>query len=125
VDSDYIKQVLLVLQDNPTASNLDFLVTAYTNLGYLSADAQQQADEADARRKYEVANAYLNAKKSGDKVTDRQAEALAEVQTWDYRTAAIEAAAKASKLKNLLQSVEQAINAIKFIGRYDSPMRLP
>ena len=125
MSDDYVKRVLLTLQDNPTASNLDFLVEAYANIGYLSADAQTQADEAEAFRKFRVAEAYLAAKRGGEKVTDRQAEALAEVNTWEFRQASIEAAGKAAKLKNLLESVEQAINAIKFLGRYDSPVTLP
>lgn len=123
--SEYVTKVLAVLQSGPTSGDLDFLVEAYANVGYLAAQAEGDADMAEAKRKHEEAVAYLEAKKSGDKMTDKQAEATAQVATWHFRNAELEARTKARKLRNLLESVEQAINAIKFLGRYDSPVKLP
>lgn len=125
VATDYAARVLAVLQAGPTNADLNFLVEAYTNLGYLAAQAQGEAEMAEARRKYEEANAYRTAKMSGEKVTERQAEAEAAVSTWDFRQAEVEARTRARKLQNLLDSTEQAINAIKFLGRYDAPVRVP
>jgi ribosomal protein L16 Arg81 hydroxylase len=117
----YLARVLGVLQSNPTASELDFLVEAFANVGYLAAEAEGLAEDAENLRKHEEASAYLRAKRSaierGEKLTEREAEAIAAVETRDLKTAEVEARTKARKLKNLLDSLEQAINAIKFLGR--------
>jgi hypothetical protein len=117
----YLARVLGVLQSNPTASELDFLVEAFANVGYLAAEAEGMAEDAENVRKHEEASAYLRAKRAaierGEKLTEREAEAIASVETRDLKTAEVEARTKARKLKNLLDSLEQAINAIKFLGR--------
>jgi hypothetical protein len=117
----YLARVLGVLQSNPTASELDFLVEAFANVGYLAAEAEGMAEDAENLRKHEEASAYLRAKRAaierGEKLTEREAEAIASVETRDLKTAEVEARTKARKLKNLLDSLEQAINAIKFLGR--------
>jgi hypothetical protein len=47
------------------------------------------------------------------------AEAQALVECRPQRDAEAEAKTRSRKLANLLESIEQAINAIKFLGRYD------
>jgi hypothetical protein len=119
--SQYLLTVLAKLQDNPTAQDIDFFVEAYSRIGYLAADAEGLAEEAEAERKHAEASAYLEVKREavlkGEKVTEREAEAQALIRVQSYREAEVEARTKARKLRNLLESVEQAINAIKFIGR--------
>lgn len=122
---NYIERVFNVLNDNPTSQNLDFLIEAHTAIGYMAAEAENLYDRAVDKRKYEEASAYLEAKRSGEKLSDKAAEAMAQVKCWDYRTAESEAKVKAQKVKNLLESLTQAINAIKFLGRYDSPIAPP
>lgn len=116
-DGDYLLRVLTTLQSNPTAADIDFLVEAYVRVGYLAAEAEGLAEQAEAVRKHREAEEYLHAKRSGEKVTDKMAETLALSFTKEERNAEVEARTKARKLKNLLNSVEQAINAVKFIGR--------
>jgi len=117
---NYAQRVLEVLMSNPTAADLDFLVEAYTTLGYLAGEASGEAEMAEAKRKYEEANAYSELKRSGEKITDAQAQARAVVDTWAFRTAEIDAQTKAKKLAHLLDATREAINAIKYLGRYDS-----
>lgn len=114
---EYLGQVLRTLSNNPTAAELDYLIEAYTTLGYLAANAEGLAEAAENKRKYEEAQAYLASKSNGEKVTERQAEANAALATRIYRDEEVEARVKARKIKNLHDALEQAINAIKFLGR--------
>lgn len=115
--SQYLLTVLAKLQSNPTAQDIDLLVEAYSRVGYIAADAEGLAEQAEAERKHAEAEAYLTAKRAEGKVTDKEAETRALLATKDYRYREVEARTKARKLKNLLESIEQAINAIKFLGR--------
>lgn len=117
----YIDQLFRTLSSNPTAQDLDLLVEGYTRVGYLAAQAEGDAEMAEAERKFHEATAYSEAKSGspGERVTDEAAKNLAYLRTYDYRKAEIKAREKAQKLKNLLGSCEQAIMAIKFLGRYE------
>lgn len=122
---NYIERVFLTLNSNPTAADIDFLIEAHAVIGYMAAEAENLYEQAVDRRKYEEANAYLKAKRGAEKVSDKAAEAMAQVDCWDFRTAETTAKVKAQKVKNLLESLTQAINAIKFLGRYDAPVATP
>lgn len=116
---NYVSEVFNLLNNNPTAQNLDELVEAHVRIGYIAADAESLYERAVDDRKYAEANAYLTAKRSGDKVSDKMAEAQALVECRPQRDAEAEAKTRSRKVSNLLESIEQAINAIKFLGRYD------
>lgn len=122
---NYVEQVFLLLNSNPTQQNLDELVEAHVRIGYLAAQAEHEYEAAVDMRKYKEANAYLEAKKSGEKVSDKAAEAMAQVACWEFRNAETEAKVRSRKVANLLESIEQAINAIKFLGRYDGSIQTP
>lgn len=123
-DPTYIQRVLATLQDNPTASNMDFLVEAFTNIGYLAASAESEAEMAEAQRKYDEATAAVELReemaRAGQKPTADYVAAKVALSTFDSKKAEIKAYERSRKLKNLLESIEQAINAAKFLGRYDS-----
>ena len=112
---DYLAEVMGVLRTNPTAAHLDYLVEAYARVGYLAAEAEGLAEQAEATRKHEEAQSFLSEKTSGGTV--KEAEVRAMVAARPYYVAEVEAMTKARKVKNLLNSIEQAINAIKFLGR--------
>lgn len=119
-----------VLKSNPTSAELDFLVSAYAVLGNIAADAQGDAEEAELTRKVAEANAFRTAKSLGntnsEKVSDTTANNIALANTISERQAEIEARTRAKKIAALLDSVREAINACKFLGRYDSTtIRLP
>lgn len=116
-NDEYLADVFEKLNNGPTAQDIDYLIEAYARVGYLAANAEGDAEHAESVRKYEEANAYLAAKKSGEKVTERQAEAEASLAIKPYRDAEAEAWTKARKLKNLMLAVEQAINGVKFLSR--------
>ena len=63
-----------------------------------------------------MARAFSESKMSG-KVSDKLAEMRAEIQVEDHRHREIRAREKLTNLRNTWQAVEQAMNAIKFLGR--------
>lgn len=117
---NYVESVFTLLNSNPTQAELDSLVEAHVRIGYLAAQAEHVYEQAVDQRKYEEANAWLAAKRSAEKVTAGEASVMAEVAIREFRISETEAKVKAQKVKNLLESIEQAINAIKFLGRFDS-----
>jgi hypothetical protein len=116
-DGAYVAEVLDKLQSNPTNQDLDYLVEAHTYVGYLAAVAQGAADEAEAIRKYAEAESILAIKSQEPKVTGVILESSATRATQKERMAEIVARTQARKIYNLQQSIEQAINAIKYLGR--------
>lgn len=116
----YLKRVMEVITNNPTAGELDELLEAFGRVGFIAAEAEGLAEQAEATRKHKEAEAYLHAKTSappGEKVTERQAEAQAEIAIKEYRDAEVEARTKSRKLRNLLSAIEQVINGVKFLSR--------
>lgn len=123
---EFLKRTMRVMQTNPTAADLDFLVSAYAILGNLTADAQHDAEVAEMQRKVAEVEAYREAKSSGEKVSDTTATNIALANTVSERQAEIDARTRAKKIAALLDSVREAINAVKYQGRYDSStIRLP
>lgn len=122
---EFLKRTMRVLQTNPTAGDLDFLVSAYAIVGNLAADAQHDAEVAEMARKVAEANAYRDAKTAGDRVTDTMANNIALANTVAERMAEIDARTRAKKVNALLDAIREAINAIKYLGRYDAPINLP
>lgn len=120
ISPTYINKTMEKLTNNPTSQDMDFLVEAYSMFGYMEATATGDAELAEAERKYAEAEAYAEAKKSNEKAPAAQLEAIATVQTRDYRLAEIKARTNARKISNAWRSIEQTINAIKYRGRFDS-----
>jgi hypothetical protein len=116
---NYVARVFSLLNSNPTAQNLDELVEAHVRIGYIAAQAENEYERAVDLRRYAEAEAYIRSKKSGDKVTDKMADTMALVECREQRDAEAEAKVRFRKISNLLESIEQAIMAIKFLGRYD------
>ena len=63
-------------------------------------------------------------KQKSEKATAVVIDAHAVLMTFDQRKKAIKARTDARKMMNLYQSIEQAINAIKYLGRMDSNVRI-
>lgn len=123
--NDYLTQVLDKLEDNPTSADLDFFLEAFARVGYLASVAQGKAELAEQTRRVAESTAYLNARRSGAK-SSADAERDATLRTNSERISEINAREAAAKLKHLLNSIEQVINGIKYLGRQtDSPMTLP
>jgi hypothetical protein len=116
-DGQYITSVLNKLQDNPTDSDIDFLIEAHARIGYLSAMAQGIADELEAKRKYTEAEVVNQVKLDDPKAPASVLEARATLGAWSARQEEVKARTQARKIYNLHSSVEQAINAIKYLGR--------
>lgn len=116
-DATYVEQVMSVLQRTPTAQHLDYLIEAFTRIGRLAADAETIAERAEHHRKHMEATYFLEAKRSVPRPTADEAKATALVESVGEYHAEAEAKANARMLRNLLEAIEQAINAIKFLGR--------
>lgn len=99
-----------------TVANLDDYVIGYAVLGRIVAIAQGEAETAEQERKFAWARAFAESKLSG-KVSDKLAETQADIVVADHRIREIKAREKLTNLRNTWLAVEQAINAIKFLGR--------
>lgn len=93
------------------------MIQAHTKIGYLAAESQAEADFAYAVRKNAEATAWRQAMSGPTKMTGAAADKEAEIAVWDLRQAEIKANESSKKINNLLQSVTEAINGIKFLGR--------
>jgi hypothetical protein len=109
--------VMRTLGHNPTGADLDFLIEAHAKLGYLAGQASGEADMAYAIRKHEEASAFSRAMQGEERISAAAAERLAEVEVWELRKNEITAKERSAKIDNLLRSVTEAINGIKFLGR--------
>lgn len=116
-DVKFMAKVMRVLTGNPTAADIDFLIQAHTKIGYLAAEAQAEAEFAYAVRKNAEATAWREAMNGEGKITAAAAERSAELAVWDLRQAEVKANERSKKISNLLSSVTEAINGIKFLGR--------
>lgn len=116
-ETQFMIDVMRTLRNNPTSADLDFLIAAHTKVGYLASVAEGEADMAYAIRKHEEATAWKNIMSGENKVSGATAERLAELEIYDLRVAEVQAKEKATKIKNLLQSITEAINGIKYVGR--------
>lgn len=94
----------------------DYLI-GYAVLGRLVAIAQGNAEMAEQERKIAWARAFAEAKHGENKVSDKMAENSADLSISELKYTEIQAREKLTNLKNTWLAVEQAINAIKFLGR--------
>jgi hypothetical protein len=117
---EFLKRTMVVLKTGPTSADLDFLVSSFAVLGNLAANAQHDAEEAEMKRKVAEATAYREAKMSGEKVSDTTANNIALASTVAERQAEIDARTRSRKIVALLDATREAINAVKYLGRYDS-----
>jgi hypothetical protein len=124
IDSKYVNEVFSRLSLSPTSQDLDFLLEAYTKIGYYVAVSIGDADLEEAQLDYDEAEAKRDMKQRSEKATAAIIDAHAVIATFDQRKRSIKARTDARKMMNLYQSVEQAINAIKYLGRMDSNVRI-
>lgn len=115
-----LAQVLQMLSQGDIGhERLEEYLVAFAVSGRMVAQSEAAAERAEASRKAAYARAFADAKSSPDKISDRQAEALAEVAVETLRLAEIEERRKLSELRNIRESIREAIWAIKFLGRQD------
>lgn len=124
IDNAYVSKVFNVLNSNPTSQDLDFLLEAYNTVGYYVASAIGDADMEEAQLEYDIAEAKQSVKERSEKVTAVILDAHATLATFDQKKKAIKSRTDARKMMNLYQSIEQAINAVKYLGRMDNSVRI-
>lgn len=113
-----LAQVLQMLgTGTATSQHLEDYLIGYAVLGRLVSMAQGEAETAEQTRKLAWARAFSDAKLSEAKPSDRLAEAMAEVEVSELKTAEIRAREKLSNLKATREAVQEAIWAIKFVER--------
>lgn len=122
--NEYVAEVLEKLSNNPTAQDLDYFVEAYARIGYLTAIARGMADNSEAERKYQFATEFARAKGDGAK-TSSDADSSATIAVKPFVEKELKAREVAAKMSNLLAAIEQAINAIKYLGKATDTVMLP
>jgi hypothetical protein len=100
-----------------TTQNLDDYLIGYAVLGRIVAIAQGESERSEQERKIAWARAFADAKSSPEKTSDKLAEVKADLVVESLRLKEINARERLTNLRNTWQAVEQAINAIKFLGR--------
>ena len=117
-ETELLAHVLQMLgTGQATTQNLDDYVIGYAVLGRIVAVAQGEAERAEQERKIAWAREFANAKSSADKCSDKLAEVKADLAVEALRFAEIKSRERLTNLRNTWQAIEQAINAIKFLGR--------
>lgn len=124
IDNAYVSRVFSILSSSPTSQDLDFLLEAYNKIGYYAASSIGIADMEEAQLEYDMAEAKQSMKQGSEKVTAAIMEAHATIATFDQKKKSIKARTDARKMMNLYQSIEQAINAVKYLGKMDSSVRI-
>jgi hypothetical protein len=115
--AEYVQQVFRKLRNNPTNQDLDFLIEAHARIGRIAAIAKGEAEAAVDERKYYEATTWREVKDKNPKYTAAQVEAEVYIANYGYRKVENTANENAEKLGNLLDSIREAINGIKYLGR--------
>lgn len=124
IDSAYVNNVFKLMTNQPTAAQLDELLEAYATIGYYVAVANGDADWDEAQLDYDEAQAKRDYRLANDKASAVVLDSHATIATWTQRQKAIKSRTEARKLYNLMNSIEQTINAVKFLGRMDNSVRI-
>lgn len=117
VSNSYVAEVLAKLSNNPTAQDIDYFIEAHARIGYLVGIARGRSELADATVKFRRATEYANARATGAAKSAVDAEQIAIIAAYSDDQISIRSRESYTKLSNLLSSIEQAINGIKFLGR--------
>jgi hypothetical protein len=105
----------LIASGRMTEADLEFLVMGHAIIGRLCAEAQGISETASSTKKFRWSNEFAIAKGAGS--TDKMAGVNADLATQDLGIREIEARKNLAHLKNAKDSIEQAINAVKFLSR--------
>lgn len=124
IDAEYVNKVIDVMFDSPTAQQMSFLIEAYAKIGYYAAAAESMADEAETALKLEEADSFVETKESDPKASVEMVKSKVMLATTGARDRYNYRKRDARKLKVLHESIEQAINAIKFLDRNAGAVRI-
>lgn len=126
----FAKVLQMLGSGQPTVQHIDDYIVGHAVLGRLIAVQQGIAEDIENQRKVAWAQAFTDAKmppKMVDGTTvqvgnfkppsDRACEAFADLAVAEMRTKEAKAREKLTMLKNTRDSVWEAINAIKYLGR--------
>lgn len=125
----FAKVLQMLGSGQPTVQHLDDYIVGHAVLGRLCATQQGVAEGLEAQRKTQWAQAFADAKTppkmaDGSPVvaewkapSDRTCEAIADLAVAELRTREVREREKLTMLRNTKDSVWEAINAIKYLGR--------
>lgn len=99
------------------AQDVEDYVVGFAVLGGLVAEAQAEAESAEMRTKMAWAEALTKAKEGENKVSDTVAKAQADLAVETEKRTEIKARERLLKLKSTRDAVQEAIWAIKYLGR--------
>ncbi len=124
IDGAYVASVLDILSDDPSNAEMSMLLEAHVRISYYAAIAQGIYEEAKAVREYNEATCKRDRKLQGDKITGLELDAYATIETWPLKKTEISAQSTAKKLSNLLGSITETVNGIKFLHRAEGTFRV-
>lgn len=117
-DQRVLAHVLEMLGSGQALSqDLEDYVIGFSVLGNLVAIAQGEYELLEQQRKVEWARAFTAAKTGEEKVSDKTAEALADITVDPVRRREIAAKEKLTTLKGIRDSIQEAIWAIKSLSK--------
>lgn len=100
------------------SQDLEDYVVGFGVLGRLASVATGEYELAEQTRKVAWSNAFITAKNQvGQKVTDRMAEVVADLEIAELRSIEIQKKEKASRLRATQDTVREAIWAIKSLNK--------
>lgn len=116
-ESEYVREAYKLVSSNPTSQHLDELIEAHTQVSYFLYRAETATNKAEAEYKLALAKSVLKGKAEDPKRTQQMLDAQALIDANDVFTEYLTHKAMHTQLRLLLQSITEAINGIKFIGR--------
>lgn len=115
-----LAETLRMLGSGVTANeNLEDFLISFSVLGRLVSVQQGECELLEQQRKVEWARSFTQAKLEA-KISDKVAESLADIAVDSLRKKEIKAREKLILLKNTMESVREAIWALKYLGKMTS-----
>jgi hypothetical protein len=112
-----LAETMRMLGSGVTANeNLEDFLISFNVLGRLVSVQQGECELLEQQRKVEWARAFTQAKLES-KISDKVGESIADISVDSLRKKEIRAREKLTLLKNTLESIREAIWAIKYLGK--------
>lgn len=113
----FAKVLQMLGSGQPTVQHLDDYIVGHVVIGRLVAMQQGIVETLENHRKFVYAQEFTKAKTAEERVSDKMAEMTAELAIGEIRTKEAKEREKLTMLRNTRESIWEAINAIKYLGK--------
>lgn len=124
IDPEVVAGAVDMLNKPLLNQDMGYWVSTFASIALYTEILLARADEAKTELEVAVAQSKLDKNGKGEKVSAVVLDAWATVMTIEQAKAANKMRADARKMAALRDAVEQAINALKFLGKYDGQVTL-